>query len=228
MLTSLYRFFYFCIIAFIDIEIKDDLSNPVFAYAKRHKWLLRLAFIFNSITKKPILLLIGDSNAYAFNYRGVKYSNRLFVGLGVPGARADHWIDFLNSKEGYLLKSIFLSNKHLVVWNIGGNHLLQSKMENMVSSLLTLFSFSFGSWSITLPPIHTGFLSTAFSEKYLKDGISEINAIIRVLWKDKVIDIHEIMKDPMTGEAFLTILSDPVHFSDRATKSIMKFINEIP
>ena len=197
------------------VKRKEGSGLSVSDYSDRLFFQLKLARIFGS----PELILIGDSNSEAFsNQDDMSQFDCLAVGLGIGGTRADQWLTWFQSSEGRRMQEMFGEAK--VVWNIGGNHVLQEVMGNAEDSLKGLKELFPESWNIVIPPIHHSILTLAgLDGEETQLNVEKINGMIRDVWSTKVIDLYNVFVSP-AGEAYPGLLSDPVHYGPEARKII--------
>lgn len=204
------------------IPRKTGEGIPVKDYSKRLFKQLELARFFGG----PKLVLIGDSNSEAFsNEKDMKRFHCVAVGLGIGGTRADQWVEWFESADGQRLKS--LMGQATVVWNIGGNHVLQNRMDNAASSLKRLKQMFPDSWNIMIPPIHHSILKRAgVDPDRSRANVEEVNRIIEENWSPRVINLYKEFMGP-NGEAFPGLLADPVHYGRQARKIIVSVIRKV-
>lgn len=175
-------------------------------------WQYRLSCLFPG--KKTVI--VGDSNAAVFdNYEVMKKFSRVVLSFGVGGTTANTWIDFFcYDKIGKKLYS-GIKNK-TVIWNIGGNYVLQNKMDDAQSGLELIQTMFPDSWSVNIPPIRTHFLdlldnsisANRTKEQWDKD-VKKVNAIIKKLWGVKCLDVYTFF----FGYDKKYIFKDGIHYS---------------
>lgn len=177
----------------------------------RMKKQIELARSFGKIK----LCILGDSNAE--NLSGFEYMSMfdpigLSINLALSGTRADHWIDFFQSREGSEIKDSI--QNCIVVWNIGGNHILQKRMDNMEESLTQLHTYFPESFNCLLPPIWSKFMHFLGPELEINHQLNLCNKAIFEIWKEKTIDTHTPFVNWEQNEPYVMVHKDLVHFSD--------------
>lgn len=170
--------------------------------------------------------ILGDSNAenLATYSDMVQLGKELGLGvnIGIGGMRADSWLEFFLTAAGKEIFQKLSSDKNTqIIWNIGGNHVLQNRMDILKISLKSLHDMFPGSYNCLIPPIHSGLISSlsGISQDEIKDRVLTCNWYIEEIWKEKAIDTYTPFVSPSPdGEAYFTVLQDAVHFSDMADR----------
>lgn len=219
MRNAIFQFIWLLIRGFLPRKTGSGLR--VADYSGRLFLQLHLARLFGG----PDLVLIGDSNSEAFsNERDMKRFRCLAVGLGIGGTSADQWVEWFESSEGQRMIRLFGRAK--IIWNIGGNHVLQDKMDVAEISLKRLRIMFPDSWNIVIPPIHHSLLKLGGADpETTRAGVDLINRYIRSIWEGKTIDLYKEFTGP-NGEAFPGLLADPVHYGRQARRIIVSVIRE--
>lgn len=180
-----------------------------------------------------ILTLIGDSNSAVFTsfYSAIRFQ-AVTITLGIPGTRPDQWVKFFyNDLAKDLTKELILihewngSESGIMVWNIGGNSVLQKSMGNAklaLEALRELFPFSF---NILIPPIHSWILDKVPNDIDYDQDIELINSYIINEWHLQAINLRPIFANPITGDSWYGYLSDPVHYSSKGKRIITRTLN---
>lgn len=173
----------------------------------------------------PDMVILGDSNGE--NLAKAK-SMRKFGKLGVScnlaigGMRADDWSGFLvNGQNGSIVRKKIDDSGAKVVFNVGGNNILQRKMDVVEESLKQLKKIFPESYNCLVPPIHVhGLESAGLDAQVLMANVDRLNGMIRDIWQEKTIDFYSPFINRETGEAYLIVLQDAVHFSPPADEKI--------
>jgi hypothetical protein len=176
----------------------------------------------------PKKLFIGDSNCEALdNFTDSRKFKDLTVVFGYGGTTPDDYVNFLRSREGENFYATLSIDKPLVVWNIGGNSVLQNKMDTCKKNLEILKSYFPKSWIFNLPPIHASVLEFLNPDpnRNIYEDLGTVNNWISEIWGDKVLDISSALLNPHTGEAFYGSLEDPVHYASATRQQMVKAIN---
>jgi len=220
----LYQFLWFFIVSpFYKKKLVKDILT---ANRKRFKVQIMIAVFISSLFNIPFQVLIGDSNSEIFaNFRTAIKFNKITVTLGIGGTTPDGWLKFLTELESaWILKTLQVVVKYLF-WNIGGNSVLQGKMETAEGSLKGLQKLFQNSFNFLAPPVHASILKTLGTGIDYKKEVERLNSMIQKFWKVLAIDIFSILKNPATEEAWFGTLADPVHYSDLSKNLIISFIN---
>lgn len=211
---------------------KRVTTNILLDNSKRFAAQLKLAKFIGEFFQVPIIILIGDSNSEVFaNFKSAMKFNAIAVTMGVGGTRPDTWSDYFasgldESREVYQLLHSMENDGVKVIWNIGGNSVLQRSMENAYISLARLHTWFPKSWNITIPPIHYSILNHVYDDiSLIESDVRTINSYILDLWKSHGIDLGSFLQNPYTGEAWYGKLSDPVHYGKSGMEIITLFIN---
>lgn len=175
-------------------------------------------------------LFIGDSNCEALdNFKDSKNFNALTVVFGFGGTTPDDYVNFLRSKDGENFYTQLSIDKPIIVWNIGGNSVLQKRMNTCQENLRIIKNYFPDSYIINIPPIHVGVFEALNIQTNgdLLTNIGTVNGYLNSIWGPKVIDFSSRILNPITGEAVYGLLQDPVHYAEKARKEIVKIINEL-
>lgn len=202
---------------------KTGTGLAVGDYAVRIVAQLLLARLFGG----PDLVLIGDSNSEAFsNEKDMARLSDAGVacGLGIGGTRGDQWVIFFRSRLGRLVMML-IGDAH-VIWNIGGNHVLQKQMGSVSQAYADLRALFPSSRIILIPPIHYSILRTlGLPEDETRENVRIVNQLAREEWgQGHCIDLYQTFLDHSTGEAYPLILADMVHYGPLAREIIVRVI----
>lgn len=171
--------------------------------------------------------VLGDSNGATLDRQDKmtllwKDSQDVAVNLAIGGTRADQWADFLSlSPVGLEIVSKLKDSK--IVFNIGGNNVLQGRMALLKGSLQKLKDIFPNSYNCLIPPIHYQLASILLNRtpEDIKADIDKANSIIREIFGTDTIDTHTPFLTPDgSGEPYFIVLKDVVHFSDWADMNI--------
>lgn len=210
----------------IFIPRKTGSGVSLVDYSKRMIVKMRLSKIFSG--KK--MLIIGDSNAENMSSfqdlnRFGKYLQSIVINIGVGGTKADDWLDFLeNTNEGKKIYEI-AKDFDIVLFNLGGNNVLQNKMSILEKSLIGLKDMFPNSFNCTIPPLHYDLLEPQEEkqkkniQKNIQKNVLLANKIIKDIWKEKTLDLYNLFVDS-EGKPYIFTLEDAVHFSQFADKNI--------
>lgn len=197
---------------------------------------IRLAKIFQFIFRVPIMLIvIGDSNGE--NLAKPKYMKSFgYLGLALNiakgGTRADTW-QILFQTYPDLLKLI-QDTFPIVLFNIGGNHVLQGRMDLMEPALIYLKENFPKSFNMEIPPIYSDLISGLngnLSAKEIENNVKLTNNVINDLWSLRAINLYDLFIDPTTlsddivDKPVMFTLGDLVHFSDLGNQIRLEYIN---
>lgn len=168
-------------------------------------------------------LIVGDSNGenlatYSNMKQLGKGLNAVIANIAIGGTRADTWYDYFYSDEGKELLSI-LPEDTFIIFNIGGNHILQDKMDLLPSAFKSLKAIvKRKSCNCLVPPIHTKFIQVLNSE-ISNETIKLCNKMIKSVWPKMFIDVYTpfVTKD---GDPLFFLHDDIVHFSDNVDKNM--------
>lgn len=171
--------------------------------------------------------VLGDSNGATLDKSEKmtllwKDQDGIAVNLAIGGTRADQWADFLSlSPVGTDIARKLKGSK--IVFNIGGNNVLQNRLTLLKSSLQKLKDIFPDSYNCLIPPIHAqlaGVLLGRTADE-IRIDIDKANSIIREIFQDKAIDTFTPFLNPDgSGEPYFIVLKDAVHFSDWADMNI--------
>lgn len=182
---------------------------------------IRLARMMGKID----LIVLGDSNAENLNtisnmtQLGEGLSG-ISVNIGIGGTRVDQWVQFLESVDGLEVMQAIREDKPIVIVNIGGNNALQSRIEGLANYFDRLIGLLPTAYGCLCPPIHLSYLAGVTDIQNLKISVSLVNAEINRVFKERTIDLYTPFFSNETGEAYITVLQDAVHFSDSADKNM--------
>lgn len=207
------------------VKRKSGNGSKLSDYSDRMNSQIKLAQKFGNID----LFIIGDSNAENL----AKYSSMVQIGeqlglcvnIAVGGTRADTWVDFFKKEEnGKQILHLIKSNNAMVLFNIGGNHVLQNAMDLLPSNLEEL-SFLFpNSFNCLIPPIHSSLISSlnGVSVEEIANRIAYANSKIKNIWGSKAIDTYSLFVNPNTNgdPPYWFVHRDMVHFSHKTDKMI--------
>lgn len=171
--------------------------------------------------------VLGDSNGATLDKSEKmtllwKGKDDAAVNLAIGGTRADQWADFLSlSPNGTEIASKLKGSK--IVFNIGGNNVLQGRMTLLKSSLQKLKDIFPDSYNCLIPPIHYQLAAILLnrSADEIKQDIDKANSIIREIFQDRTIDTYTpFVNSHDSGEPYFIVLKDAVHFSDWADMNV--------
>ncbi|MCB1159216.1 MAG: SGNH/GDSL hydrolase family protein [Leptospiraceae bacterium] len=163
---------------------------------------------------KVDLCILGDSNAHNLGtYENMRKFGKigLSINLAIPGSRADHWLHFFHSENGKKVYSEIKDSK--ILWNIGGNHIIQKDMERLEIKLQKLFSLFSKSYNCLVPPIWSRHMHFLGPELEINQQIQICNTYIKKIWKTHAIDTYSIFLNWDKTEPFILTHKDLVHFS---------------
>lgn len=190
---------------------KNRHKTGILAYSQRMQEQIQLAGSYGPIG----LTIMGDSNAENLaSYRYMKKFDRfgISLNLAVAGSRADEWLYFFAKTEtGHQIYQKIHTTK--ILWNIGGNHILQNRMDNLESSLKGLKKLFPHSFNCLVPPIWTRFLQYSSQQIEWNHRIKLCNSYIQDIWQQRAIDTYSPFVNQNTGEPHILTHKDPVHFS---------------
>jgi len=178
----------------------------------------------------PQAVYIGDSNAeFTDNFEDSTEYNRLSVVFGFSGTTPDDYVNFLRSKEGIEFQDMLIKDDCIIVFSIGGNSVLQRKMDSCRRNLQILHTFFPKSYVVNIPPIHAGIIGGVSEQKpeTLHANIRQVNQWLSDIWKERCIDLASVLLNPFTGEAVYGTLQDPVHYGRAVRKEIIKIVNSL-
>jgi hypothetical protein len=207
----------------------DDTKTGFFRSAKRYKSAYRLSKLFGGWDA----VLMGDSNeAVDDTYENMKKYKSLVMCIGAGGTTAGDIIAFLCSPSGSWLFDAM--KKTEVFFNTGGNYCLQNKMDIAKLELKELHQMFPASWNQTTPPVRAWLLDmldntmeSNKSEVQWQQAFSILNDYISEIWQPFIIDMHRILKDPKTSDAYLLALKDAVHYSDYSVSLRQNILNAL-
>jgi len=207
-------------------KVKNSLLLE--SYIPRMESQIKLAKLFSFVFRVPVaLIVIGDSNAE--NLSAPKYMKRfgsfgIAINIAKGGTRADSWSNlFMNNPEFYRL---IVDTFPMVLFNIGGNHILQDRMDLLEPSLTYLKEKFPKSFNCEIPPIYSEVLAglDGKNAKVIEQNIIKANEIILKVWAGRTISLYNQFLDPATlseeviDKPIMFALGDLVHFSDRGNK----------
>jgi len=210
------KVFQFVWFMFFEKRIKENLTTDLFdgrmvsmnAKLKLTKW-------FGGAK----VAMFGDSNKEAMDdYGTMKLFPEVTVNLGIGGTRTEQWVEFFKTIGKDIYEQI--KDKKIVI-NVGGNNVLQGKMDVLESSYKELVSMFPNAFHVNIPSIHGELL---FQDKdkleELEKALVLANSIIEsIVPKDKLIDIRGWTGTKQT-EAIVGVHSDPIHYSDSFDKKV--------
>lgn len=172
-------------------------------------------------------VILGDSNAENIANRSdmIQLGRDLGLGvnIGIGGMRADHWSSFFKTEEGRQVLFLLRAHKPVVIINVGGNNILQKKMELLDGSLAFIsevFAPQFFPrvFACLIPPIHTELIAPLFgtTQDELKAEIKKANDLIKKNFL-RIIDTYTPYVDA-SGDPYFYVQGDAVHFSDKTNK----------
>jgi len=176
----------------------------------------------------PKKLFMGDSNCEGIdNFADSRRFNDLTVVFGFGGTTPDDYVNFFRSKFGESFYAMVAIDKPKIFFNIGGNSVLQKKMDTCRHNLVFLKQYFPDSLIFNIPPIHAGILEVAGVDKseILYKNIGTVNRYLTEIWGTQVVDIASAILNPVTGEAVYGSLEDPVHYSRAIRQHMVKVIN---
>jgi hypothetical protein len=195
------------------IAPKKEVNGTIEGYADYFIFNLKWASFFGLD-----VVFIGDSNVEVAKdtETAEKWKPLIAVNTGKAGSRVDDWTQFFTTEKGKIFLKLILDNAKVVVSNIGGNNVLQDRMDVLEEGMEEYCKafFSVPHLGINIPPIHLKFFPNA---RGMKTKVNKANKIIAKAFSGDdrfLVDLHTPLKDPETEEAYLGILSDPVHYSD--------------
>lgn len=204
------------------IPRKNGDGSQLDHYSARKKAKINQVQIFGN----PNFTFLGDSNGEKLDSRSAMVQLGDGLGLGInlstAGMRGDFWLEYLTGTlTGKWIYEQLSRMKARTIWNIGGNHVLQNRMDNLESSLKGLKDLFPDSFNCLIPPIHAGLLETVggMNAVEIRQRVTVANQTIKDIWKERTIDTYSpfLSPDP-SGEPYFYVLQDFVHFSDFADK----------
>lgn len=221
MINRLFQYYWYTLVKPF-IPRKNGDGTLIEHYSARMKSKMSQSQTFG----KPKYAVFGDSNGEKLDKRDSMI--QLGDGLGlilnfaVSGMRGDSWLKFLTeTADGKWLYDQLMKLKIIVIWNIGGNHVLQNRMDNLQSSLVALKTLFPDSFNCLIPPIHAGLMETVggMDAAQIRQRVMIANQTISDIWKEKAIDTYSPFLAPdASGEPYFFVLQDFVHFSDFADR----------
>jgi hypothetical protein len=192
-----------------------DLAGRMLVQLKLARFFGRVAFVF-----------AGDSNAAGFRPKRFMSAFRsIACNIAIEGTTADQWCEFFMSEEGKTVREAM--GDAIVVWSIGGNHVIQKKMDIAAGALRTLHDLFPDSYNIVVPTLHYSLLGiVGVTEEEGRVGVAQVNAVIKNLWKQKAIDLVSLIEQ-ISGLPFSLLLRDPVHYGDVARKALIEAIRGV-
>ena len=185
---------------------------------------IEAAMLFGNID----LFIIGDSNAANLNKLKPMLQLSQYgsvVNIGIGGTTSTDWNEFFKTANGRTIFNIIKANNSKVVFNIGGNHVLQHSESDAPFGLQDLKNLFPESYNCLIPPIRYSLISGILNRSpiELKQGIQKVNMIINNLWTNRVIDTYSPFvnyADKDNQESYLFVQKDGIHFSDEISKKI--------
>lgn len=212
MKNKLFQFTWFRIVKPFT-KRKTSLSSGKPLLTAYHSYIIAQLKLAKKFNVKYVIA--GDSNGENL----AVYNNMIQLGKGlkevcaniaIGGTRADQWVEYLKCEEGKEVLNILKDTT--VIWNIGGNNILQGQMSKLPKSFEDLKSLTPSSFNCLIPPLVYGPIKT-FIPTIEKD-VQTVNSQIRKVWGYKTIDTYS----PFVGK--VGYLDDLVHFSDRTDEIV--------
>lgn len=171
-------------------------------------------------------IIIGDSEIAIFNtYETMSKFSSLVLNFGIGGTTPKEWWDYLiNTKKGRKVYDLIKNQK--VIWSIGGNCALRLRMPEVPDTMIILHNLFPSSWILTLPPVYVKWLKQVYPESIAGD-FNLIRSYQRNIWNPRVIDTYAPFLDIATGEAYVGLLQDAVHFSKIAVAMIQQVMDVV-
>lgn len=212
MLNKLFQLYWFSILKG-NIKRKEEKNTGILLdnYSDRMESMIKNSSFFGGAD----LVIFGDSNAEEMSdYESLKRFPKLTLNLGIGGTRADHWAQFFTESE--VGKKIYekIKNKKIVI-NIGGNNVLQGRMDVLNNSIDTLHKLFPKAYCINIPSIYAKLISQlqGRDESFIVEDLIKANKKISEVAGPRLIDIKPFTGNS-EGEPFFFVLKDAVHFSD--------------
>lgn len=216
----LFQSVWFTIRGLIPRKIGDGSS--IRHYAPRMLVQLALAWLFGS----PAIVLIGDSNSEVFSKAKVmRRFDNLAVSLGIGGTRLDQWAVFFETTIGRLV--LWLIDGADVFINLGGNNVLQRKIEIAQDAAIDLQAHLPYSWIILIPPIYFDVLGPIAAPEVLRKEIKKVNKTLKDIFIHRVIDPSSLVDTDSDGNPDPLTLTDPVHYGNKVVYVIQDKIKTI-
>lgn len=206
------------------IKRKNGVGDNLKDYSERMIEQLKLALNF---TDKIDFVIIGDSNGenlatYSNMVQLQKEIGGIGVNIAIGGTRADTWNEFLRfSHKGIDIYRFIDTHVKKVIFNIGGNHILQDKMDILEKEFISLYELFPESYNCLVPPIHIGLIAglKGINPQVIQERVETCNNLIKHIWRNKAIDTYTPFLSP-SKEPYFFVLDDLVHFSDYADKKL--------
>jgi hypothetical protein len=221
--NELFQFVWFIVRGFIPRKIGD--GTQLSHYAPRMIAQVILSWLFGG----PFGVLLGDSNSEVFSkYRVMRKFDSLFVSLGVGGTRVDQWYEFLKTRTGKIILFL-LGSAHRVV-NVGGNNVLQLKMDAVLSALSGLYARLDNKKenkiiAILIPPIHFDLFTANGWPLSLRADVEKVNSLIRIFFPI-IIDPTPLVDLDNDGYPDPLALSDPIHYATGVVYKLQDLIQQ--
>ena len=213
-MNTLFQFIWFNIVKPF-IKRKQGLGVELVDYHKRIIAQVKLATFFGIQ-----YIIIGDSNGenlatYSNMRQFGKGLKAVIANIAVGGTKADSWVDYFSTKEGQEVLDILPADV-FVIFNIGGNHVIQKKMDLLPSAFKELKHIvRRESCNCLVPPVHYTVIKTL--NKDAKKDVTKCNAYIKKVWPDRYIDVHTPFQTK-NDEPLFFIHEDAIHFNDEVDK----------
>ena len=215
-MNTLFQFIWFSIVKPF-IKRKQGEGVDLVDYHKRIITQVKLATFFG-----VRYIIIGDSNGENLaTYKNMtqfgKGLNAVIANIAIGGTRADSWVDYFSTKEGREVLET-LPVDVFVIFNIGGNHVLQKKMDLLPAAFKDLKHIvERESCNCLVPPVHYSVLKDINPDA--KKDVTKCNTYIKKVWSDRYIDVHTPFKTK-DDEPLFFIHQDVVHFSDNVDRLV--------
>lgn len=212
MLNKLFQFYWFKVLkGWTKRKIEKNTGILLDNFSDRMESMIKASNLFGGAD----LVLFGDSNAEEMSdAKSLNEFHKLTINLGIGGTRADHWAEFFTQSE--VGKRIYekIKSKKIVI-NIGGNNVLQNKMDVMSASFDTLKKLFPNAFWINVPSIYTKLIAqlSGKEEESILVELRLLNNKISAVAGSKLIDIKPF-SGFSDGEPFFGVLKDAVHYSD--------------
>lgn len=184
---------------------------------------------FSKLFNGPQILFGFDSNSEFVTHEAMKQWQNvgIVLNIGKAGSRFDTWTTIFKTVTGQRILAYVKQHKVKIFVNLGGNHLLQSSMDNLESSMLEFISL-FGPdqqfIAADLPDIMVPILAPLLNmtEDQLRTGVDTCNQTLMkhfpyfIKLGDYFADMDKAQKDSgLILEAEQNVLGDMlVHYSD--------------
>lgn len=213
------------------IDFVEDPYNGAEKIAKEILTQIEVAKYFGNVD----LIFMGDSNCEFGNSFSEMIEWKkcgLTINIGKAGARFDQWYLILKSKTGQKVVEYINKNRIPLFVNLGGNHVLQKKMDTLetdIVSFVSLFSTSKMA-AADLPDIMIPLLAPIYkmSKTELKNDVKKTNNLLKKYFNNYVplgeffMQMDEAKEDSgLLFELENDVLGDGlVHYSKKFNKEI--------